>query len=352
MRKILFQVPSRPLGNDRILDCHNTTTEGWRALKNGLSTLGYNFTTADKNSLSDVAWVFFLTGESVENEYKNSTKYRIKKTLGLKTPDLWPERDILTEAERCGMSDKMVLLIMEGSVISPSSFNPIVWKKFKYVLTWNDDLIDNKKFFKIDHPSATSSPTKNNAPFEKRKFLVNIIANKTSSLPLELYTARRRSIEYFDTHHTEHFDLFGSYWNKPITKWEKRLPWLVKKYQSYRGTVEDKIEMLSRYKFAFCYENTAQNGYITEKLFDALYAKAVPIYLGAPNITDYVDPDVFIDRRKFKDDAELANYLFSMTKEKWEEYLVAGERYMKSDKFKKFLPESFAETIIRTLNIK
>ncbi len=352
MKKILLQVPSRPLGNNRMFGPDiNNVTETWRMLRDKLQFLGYEFTTADSNSVEGCGWILFLNAESVSNEHKKSWKWRLKKILGLKLPQIWPKRELVTEAEKLSMSDKLVFLIMEGKVICPRNYDPALWKHFNRILTWDDDIIDNKKFFKVHHPSATSKPIRNNRTFSERKFLVNIITNKTSSLPLELYTARRNTITYFDANYPEHFDLFGIYWNQPITKWQKRIPWLVKKYKKFQGEVPNKINTLSQYKFALCYENTEQNGYITEKIFDALAAKTVPIYLGAPNVADYIDEDVFIDRRKFKNEKELADYLFSVTEERYNEYLCAIERFLQSEKYKKFLPENFAETITKVLNL-
>eukprot|EP00937_MAST-01D_sp_MAST-1D-sp2_P006289 g6289.t1 len=43
-----------------------------------------------------------------------------------------------------------------------------------------------------------------------------------------------------------------------------------------------------RYPFVVAMENTELFDYVTEKVFDAYYAGAVPIYLGAPNIAEYV----------------------------------------------------------------
>ena len=57
--------------------------------------------------------------------------------------------------------------------------------------------------------------------------------------------------------------------------------------------------MLRKYRFSFCLENSITNGYISEKIFDCLYAGVIPLYLGAPNINNYVNKYCFIDLRKF-----------------------------------------------------
>lgn len=46
---------------------------------------------------------------------------------------------------------------------------------------------------------------------------------------------------------------------------------------------DDKREFLRLYKFNLCPENTNYKGYVTEKLFDAIYSGCVPIYWGSEN---------------------------------------------------------------------
>jgi hypothetical protein len=49
------------------------------------------------------------------------------------------------------------------------------------------------------------------------------------------------------------------------------------------------------YKFVLVAEHSRQDGYVTEKIFNALLAGAVPIYFGAPDIETYVNPARFIN---------------------------------------------------------
>jgi hypothetical protein len=127
---------------------------------------------------------------------------------------------------------------------------------------------------------------------------------------------------------------------------------LCKKYPSYRGTVENKWEVFPKYRFSLCYENIRDEpGWITEKIFDSIRAGCVPIYWGAPNITDYVDREAFIDRRYFVDDAALADYLINMSEQEYNKYQEAINDYLNSERFARFLPPSYADTIISTLDL-
>ncbi|KAM4123306.1 hypothetical protein ACB094_01G149600 [Castanea mollissima] len=69
---------------------------------------------------------------------------------------------------------------------------------------------------------------------------------------------------------------------------------------------------MSHYKFVLAIENTATESYVTEKLFYALDAGAVPIYFGAPNVWDLVPPHSIIDGSKFNSLEELASYIRSL----------------------------------------
>ena len=54
------------------------------------------------------------------------------------------------------------------------------------------------------------------------------------------------------------------------------------------------LNVLSRYKFIAAFENSNTNEYITEKIFNVFFAKSIPIYDGAPNITEFINPHSFL----------------------------------------------------------
>ena len=123
-------------------------------------------------------------------------------------------------------------------------------------------------------------------------------------------------------------------------------------YKSYRGAVKNKWEVMPRYRFSLCYENVRDvPGYVTEKIFDSIRCGCVPIYWGANNIEDYVDSEVFIDRRRFKTDAELDEYISNITQHEYDLYLDAIHKFLNGPRFAKFLPPAFANTIINALKL-
>lgn len=66
---------------------------------------------------------------------------------------------------------------------------------------------------------------------------------------------------------------------------------------------------MSHYKFVLAIENTMTESYITEKLFYALDAGAIPIYFGAKNVEDFVPPHSIIIGSNFSSLESLASYV-------------------------------------------
>ena len=75
-------------------------------------------------------------------------------------------------------------------------------------------------------------------------------------------------------------------------------------------TVQDKIAILSNYKFHLAWENQYEAEYVTEKVYHSLLAGSIPIYVGPLDITRLVPPDSIIDARNFAFNMSLlADYL-------------------------------------------
>ncbi|MBI2476220.1 MAG: hypothetical protein HYV67_03180 [Candidatus Taylorbacteria bacterium] len=309
--------------------------------------------TADDNPLDDCAWILFFDSSSLGlDQPAYGIKEFFKKILGIKDRRGWPVRPLYEEALQKNMGDKMALILWEGKVNNPLNYSPRVWDKFKTIFTWDDDLVDDKKFFKFFLPTPTRPPRKNPLPFEEKKLLVNMSANRYYPRPRELYSARAKTSAYFDSHYPDDFDLFGARWHTPTSRWQKYFPALIPKFACWRGVSQDKMETLSRYKFALCYENlSGTKGYITEKIFDTIQAGTVPIYWGASNIETYVDREAFVDRRRFKSDAALAKYLKSVTEEEYRKMISAGQTYLETGRFGQFSPAYFCDRIMAVLNI-
>lgn len=61
---------------------------------------------------------------------------------------------------------------------------------------------------------------------------------------------------------------------------------------------QELINLFSGYKFVYVCENSLENGYITEKIFNVFFSRCVPIYYGPDDTSRYFNDKVYIDARK------------------------------------------------------
>ncbi len=228
------------------------------------------------------------------------------------------------------------LCIFETEVIKPDNWDPLFHARFDRVFSWSDAHVDHQKVIKlnfaIDTESAYDIDVLKSA-FCQRKLCTLIAGAKMARHPNELYSERVRAIHWFEAHAPGAFDLYGVGWNAAD-------------FPSYRGAVQDKLATLSRYRFAICYEN-AQGfpGYITEKILDCFRAGVVPVYLGAPNIAQWIPRDCFIDREAFGSQEELHEYLAGMDAASHAAYLERIRSFLASAQAYAFSTECFITTL-------
>lgn len=94
-------------------------------------------------------------------------------------------------------------------------------------------------------------------PKEERGFCSFVVSNNFCATPLR----------------TQIFERLSAY--KPVAsggRWGNNVG----------GPVKDKLAFLNQYKFNIAFENSQVHGYTTEKIFDALAARTIPIYWGNP----------------------------------------------------------------------
>lgn len=250
------------------------------------------------------------------------------------------------------------LIMCESEVIKPQNWNTQLHKPFKRIFTWQKALTHDDQYVFVNFNACILNPLMWSAA-DNKKLAVSISANKSVQHPLELYSARKNIIEWFEKNHPTDFDFYGFGWDRyrfETGPWRalNRLPylghWLAKRYQCYRGSVKSKYTTLNQYRFCICFENARDiKGYVTEKIFDAFTAGCIPVYWGAPDITDYVPSDCFIDYTKFNDSAELYTFLNTMSDEKYQHYLSAISHFMTSDAAEKFKPGCFVKTIVEVI---
>jgi hypothetical protein len=316
---------------------------------------GYQLFTSKECEPDEADFIIFLEAKSIVSnsfifnliDFKKKIKFLVKFIFAK-----LPQRPIIRKVIFDGNNkyfDKSYLLILEGILDAPENHSANLSKYVKKVFTWNDTLVDNSRFLKIFVPQQFEWPIVENVPFSDKKLIVNISANKFSSSNFELYSERRKLIEFLDSNYSDQFDLYGFGWNQPATFFEKIAPIFCKSFITYRGVAADKGKIFSKYKFGIVYENSIIPGYVTEKIFDCLRSNCIPIYLGAPNIAEIVPSDLYIDRRNFKSNRDLVDFILKIDEDEYLSYISRIQNYLLTDNFKSHLSISLAQSIVVNL---
>jgi hypothetical protein len=178
-----------------------------------------------------------------------------------------------------------------------------------------------------------------------RKYLeIKSSPSLTLAIKNELQTKRLEAVEFFGAQ--EKLDVFGTQWDNPkrmTAEWQKKLKLILAQIKPI--PCDDKVDTLSGYKFSICFENTSYPGYVTEKIIDCLVAGTIPIYIGAPDIDDFVPAEAFIDMRKFKSWVDLDDYINIITEQQAAEMITAGRGFLNSEQGARHTFEAYAETV-------
>ena len=165
----------------------------------------------------------------------------------------------------------------------------------------------------------------------------------------EIYFDRIMAIYYFSR--KDDFSLYGVGWDQPIQGFSRNYHNAALK--AYKGSIPSDVrrkrEVMSRFKFAICFENCAFPGYVTEKIFDCFLAGCIPVYFGAPDISDFVPSSAFIDYRRFGNYANLDGFLRGMTESEALKYLEAAREFLASPAFDKFTVDYLVNDMLNVI---
>jgi len=300
----------------------------WKRIRSYLAKKNIEIATIDLHPIETAERIYFLDHDFFSLK-PGRPSYYLQKCIEASIP-----------------KSQLHLVITECPIIKPESWLPENHTYYGTIYTWNDSLIDNKKYFHYRWVQNLNGIQKNVPAFSEKKLLTLINAHKTNYNPKELYSLRIQAIRFYEKHYPEDFDLYGIGWNKPLNikfvysvlkgnfmkvpKFIMDFALSYKGYSSYKGAVEDKIEVMRKYKFSLCFENMENiDGYITEKIFDSLKAGTIPVYLGAQNIQKYIPKGAFVDFRNFSGFEELTNYLIDMKEEEYHSFIDARNSFLK-----------------------
>ncbi|MEO0796459.1 MAG: glycosyltransferase family 10 [Verrucomicrobiota bacterium] len=126
---------------------------------------------------------------------------------------------------------------------------------------------------------------------ERRRFCAFVVSNVNARR-----TARRRSF-FEKLHAARHVDSGG------------------KALNNVGGPVADKHAFISGARFCLSLENYAMRGYTTEKLYQAMAARCIPIYWGNPDVAEDFNPASFINISDFDSDAAAVEYVLEVDRD-------------------------------------
>lgn len=209
----------------------------------------------------------------------------------------------LVQQKKFGFSkSNSILIVYEPSVVAPLNYSKRVRKRFGLII----------EVGRNPHASSHAVPWPQNWPekvidsieprISDRVALIN--ADKLSFIAGENYSLRRQIVSYPTV------DTYGHGWDEGFRrKFGKLLLELATAIQSGRklnfyaarnwfnpsvnwhGPVKSKNSTLEKYKVSIVIENSSE--FMSEKLFDSLFAGCIPVYVGPP-ISDFGVPENLI----------------------------------------------------------
>lgn len=195
-----------------------------------------------------------------------------------------------------------VLILWEPATVVPRQYTNSILKKFDLIIAMGETRGENLKTNNwAHHPYQFKTYPCSEKLRKKDAVMINSV--KFSASKKSLYGFRRkvsRSLNELNINYA----LIGDNWHMNKKKEFRERAWALRKelrsgnipnikevysdffykYPEYVGRIDDKIKELSKYKYAIIIENEAD--FVSEKLFDAIAAKCVPIYIG-PNLKKY-----------------------------------------------------------------
>ena len=261
-----------------------------------------------------------------------------------------------------------LLVISENMHLQPNATYEKIKSLAGRVLTYQENEVDQQHVFWLPYGLDLEAGWcfRKSVRVEGRPFLLGMLNSwKKSEMPGDLYAVRNRlAIEAGKTLKEKMF-LAGAGWGRHLVyqhKWQrslaKRFPRLNQVLwgwpnQAYRGTLppgDGKLEALARREFALVPENCSSlPGYITEKIFNALFSGCIPIYQGHAHSTRWLPSDIFIPMDSFSGGVELVRFLQAMTSKGKASFRDAGREFIESESAKLFDQNTYAKTFLNSL---
>lgn len=261
-----------------------------------------------------------------------------------------------------------LLVISENLHLQPNATYPQLKFLARRVLTYQEDEVDHRQIHWLPYGLDLEAGRRfrRTVSAEDRPFLLGMINSwKKSEIPGDLYATRNRLAIQAGKILGPRMFLAGPGWDRHLVhahKWQrsltKRWPGLARRLfrwpnAAYQGPLppgEAKLKALAKCEFALVPENCRSlRGYITEKIFNGIFAGCIPIYQGHPLSVTHLPPEIFLPMEKFQTGQDLVNTLLHLPLKKKRELLEAGAAFLHSPGIEEFGVKKFADRVIQQI---
>lgn len=241
-----------------------------------------------------------------------------------------------------------VFVIFEPPIVAPELYAalPELSRQFERVYIHNTvgegyalvgvDVQKLRQLFWAQPYVGVLEPYWSNSTRQKRIVVING-NHKPKQRAGELYSKRIHAMADLARH--DAVDLYGRGWQRWWSRTALWWPYWRHRHtlmRIYRGECASKYAVLSEYQFCLCFENMVMKSYITEKIFDCLYAGTIPLYWGAPDIAELIPPETFIDVRQFASWDALWAHIQALSPSQIQAMRAAGKAYLESPAFLRY----------------
>lgn len=259
---------------------------------------------------------------------------------------------------------KAVLVLIETAMGARYSFNPRNHAGFDAIITYDERIVDHRRYFPMRPRAYDRDRIRHGLPFHDRRVGCLVGTNRSlrrrsgvgviargwrmswrdwadyTFCPGQLIDYRSNVGRLCAAAGPGVFDLYGEGWEL---------------HPETRGAclgipAGATIDYIGRYRFYMAFENhTGEHSLISERVWDALWGDAVPVYRGNTRLERHIPRDAFVDADAFASPAALLQRLVAVTEEEWTAMRRAGRAFITGRGVEPFLPEAFAEEFLRPI---